>query len=172
MMKLRLERFCLKNDYTIGHLYINDKLVCDTLEDIDRSLRDDMSFAQINAIKVKHTTAIPTGTYAIDLKTVSPKYSNYSRYKFAKAYNARMPRLVNVRGYEGVLIHPGNTAKDTDGCILVGQNKVVGQVVNSQNTWKQLMDTYFVPARSMNDKVIIEVTYAKNLRDERNFTVK
>lgn len=167
MLKLRLERFALKDGYTVGHLFVGDKLFCDTLEDRDRGLKDSMPLGQINALKIKHVTAIPTGTYAVDLKTVSPKYSNYAKYKYAKPYNGRMPRLIDVRGYDGILIHPGNSAKDTDGCILVGQNKVVGQVTASQQTWKQLMDTYFVPARSMNDKVVIEITYATNVKDYR-----
>ena len=63
-----------------------------------------------------------------------------------------MPRLLNVPGYEGVLIHAGNTQKDTEGCILVGQNKVVGQVINSQATWKAL--------------------YTELLKDKNNLTIE
>ena len=65
------------------------------------------------------------------MDTVSPKFSNYSKYPYAKQFNAKMPRLLNVKGFEGILIHAGNTQKDTDGCILVGINKVKGQVINS-----------------------------------------
>ena len=52
----------------------------------------------------------------------------------------KLPRLVNVPGYEGVLIHVGNTADDTSGCLLVGRNKVVGKVTESTATFVELMN--------------------------------
>lgn len=139
-MVLTLKRIAKKPNYTIGKLYIDGAYFCDTLEDTDRGLTCNMPLEQIQKIKVKDKTAIPTGMYYIDMKTVSPKYSNYSRYPWAKPYNAKIPRLQNVPGYLGVLIHPGNTADHTSGCILVGQNKEVGKVLNSQITWKKLME--------------------------------
>ena len=56
---------------------------------------------------------------------------------------SKVPRLENVPGYEGILIHSGNTAEDTEGCILVGQNKVVGKVINSKATFLQLYDKMY-----------------------------
>lgn len=137
-MKIQVKRIAKKDTYTIGKLYINGKYYCDTLEDKDRGLDSKMPITNINAIKIKSKTAIPTGTYKVTLDIQSPKYSNFTKYSFAKSCNGKIPRLLNVPGYEGVLIHPGNTSDDTDGCILVGENKEVGKLVNSRATWMEL----------------------------------
>lgn len=139
-MKLELKRIAKKDKYTIGHLYINNKYFCDTLEDPYRGLTSTMSLTEIKSKKIKGDTAIPTGTYKITLDVVSPKYSNFSKYPYVKFCGGKMPRLLNIPGYEGVLIHAGNTQKDTEGCLLVGENKVVGKVINSQATWKKLYE--------------------------------
>lgn len=135
-MKLLLKRIAKKDTYTIGKLYIDGKYIADTLEDCDRELRQDMSLEEIKKIKVYGQTAIPTGTYKIDMNTVSPKFKNRS---WAKPWEGKLPRLRDVPGYEGVLLHVGNQAQDSLGCILVGQNKVKGQVINSTATFSQLM---------------------------------
>ena len=139
-MKLELKRIAKKDKYTIGHLYIDGKFFCDTLEDPDRGLTSTMNLTEIKAKKIKGDTAIPTGTYKITLDVVSPKYSNFSKYPYVKFCGGKMPRLLNIPGYEGVLIHAGNTQKDTEGCLLVGLNKVVGKVINSQVIWKKLYE--------------------------------
>ena len=151
-MKLTLNRRFKAPEYTIGDLYIDGQWFCNTLEDTDRDLSQDMLLTYIQNKKIKSQTAIPTGTYKVDMDTVSPKFSNYSKYPYAKQFNAKMPRLLNVKGFEGILIHAGNTQKDTDGCILVGINKVKGQVINSQTTWKKLMSVL------LKDKDNIELT--------------
>ena len=135
-MKLLLKRIAKQKTYTIGKLYINDVYECDTLEDTDRGLSDDMSVEEINKKKVYGQTAIPTGTYEINMDVVSPKFKNRS---WAKPYNGKLPRLMNVPGYEGVLIHVGNKPENTLGCLCVGQNKIKGQVVNSTATFHELM---------------------------------
>lgn len=122
--------------YCIGHLYIDGVYFCDTLEDYDRGLDAHDDIELINAQKVAAKTAIPTGQYEVDMDTVSPKYL---KKPFYRAFcNAKMPRLCYVRGYQGVLIHSGNNENDTEGCLLVGQNKVVGKLINSLDTWKSL----------------------------------
>lgn len=136
MIKLRLQRTFKNVSYTIGKLYLNDKYFCDTLEDTDRGLKSTMSVEEIEKIKVYSQTAIPTGTYKIDMNTVSPKFKDRV---WAKPYNGKLPRLINVKGYSGVLIHVGNKPEDTLGCILVGENKVKGQVINSTATFNKLM---------------------------------
>lgn len=135
-MKLLLKRIAKKDTYTIGKLYVDGKYVADTLEDKDKGLRQDMSLEEIKRIKVYGQTAIPTGTYKIDMNTVSPKFKDRS---WAKPWKGKLPRLIDVPGYEGVLIHVGNQAQDSLGCVLVGQNKVKGRVINSTATFGKLM---------------------------------
>ena len=135
-MEILVKRIAKKPKYTIGKMYIDGQYICDTLEDADRGLNQNMSLKEINNKKVYGETAVPTGTYKVDMNTVSPKFKSRT---WAKPYGGKLPRLVLVPGYDGVLIHPGNKAEDTLGCILVGENKAVGQVLNSQVTFKKIM---------------------------------
>ena len=116
-MKLRLERKYFKETYTIGNLYINGSFFSNTLEDKNRDVNKNEKFDN-GETKIYGETCIPFGTYKIIL-TMSPKFKR------------ELPRLLNVPSFEGVLIHRGNTAKDSAGCILVGENKAVGKVLNS-----------------------------------------
>ena len=135
-MEILVKRIAKKSKYTIGKMYIDGQYICDTLEDADRGLNQNMSLKEINNKKVYGETAVPTGTYKVDMNTVIPKFKSRT---WAKPYGGKLPRLVLVPGYDGVLIHPGNKAEDTLGCILVGENKAVGQVLNSQVTFKKIM---------------------------------
>ena len=141
-MKLVLDRKWKKNTYTIGKLYVDDKFFCSTLEDKDRGLDYKMPLSKIKEVKVAAVTAIPTGTYKIRMDIISPKYSLKPWY-VKNCHGAKVPRLENVPGYQGVLIHIGNTAKDSAGCILVGVNDVVGMVTKSQATFKALYDKMY-----------------------------
>lgn len=138
MRKVELRRVARRDTYTIGRLYIDGKYICDTLEDKDRGLTQDDEIADIKATKVKGQTAIPMGTYRIRLDVVSPRFGNQPFYK--SVCGGCVPRLECVPGFDGVLIHVGNTAKDTEGCILVGENKVVGKVVNSKEAFKRVWE--------------------------------
>lgn len=131
-----VKRVAREDSYTIGKLYINDQYICDTLEDTDRNLTKEAPLDKIKNTKVYGKTAIPIGRYKVNMNTVSPKFKDRS---WAVPYNGYIPRLENVPGFEGVLIHPGNTDEDTLGCILVGKNSTKGQVTNSQNTFHILM---------------------------------
>ena len=124
-MIIKVKRVAFKKDYTIGKLYIDGKYVCDTLEDRDRGLDDSMNEEDIKKKKVYGETAIPYGTYKVSIT-----YSN----KFKKM----LPLIENVKGFSGIRIHSGNTAKDSLGCILVGENKEVGKVINSRKTFDKL----------------------------------
>jgi hypothetical protein len=85
--------------------------------------------------KVYGKTAIPYGRYEITMKVQSPKYSQRASYAWCKGY---LPRLLNVPHFDGILIHAGNTSEDSSGCVLCGENKVKGQVINSMATLKRL----------------------------------
>ena len=119
-MEIHIERRWKKPAYTIGVMSIDGKRFCETLEDTDRGLKKSMSTGEIAEIKVKGQTAIPSGRYQV-LLTYSPKFRK------------DMPLIDGVPGYSGVRIHPGNTAADTEGCVLVGENKAVGKVLNSRH---------------------------------------
>ena len=155
-MELILKRIALRSEYTIGKLYVDGEYVCDTIEDTVRDLDKDGKFAN-GEVKIPGKTAIPYGRYEITMKVKSPKYSNFSKYSWAKKYDGYLPRLLNVPHFDGVLIHVGNSALDSEACVLVGENKVVGKVINSVNTFRKLMDEYLVPAKNRNEKIFIEV---------------
>lgn len=116
-MNLKLTRVYLSDKYTIGKLYINDKYFCDTLEDKVRDINKDGKFDN-GEIKIHGETAIPYGTYKVIV--------NYSNH-----FQRNLPLLLDVPSFEGIRIHRGNTASDTEGCILLGENKVKGKVINS-----------------------------------------
>jgi len=134
-MELTIKRIAKKNKYTIGRLYVNGEYYCDTLEDTDRGLCQNMSLQELKRMKIQGKTAIPYGTYSVTLGVISLKFSQRKQYAFCKGY---LPRLLNVPAYEGVLIHIGNDENDTEGCILVGENKKVGKVINSTATFTKL----------------------------------
>ena len=127
-MELVLERIYKGDLYTIGKLYIDGVYQCDTLEDVDRNLNKEMSLEDIKKIKVFGKTAIPYGKYKVTLKQQSARFSKSKKYEQCKGY---LPRLTDVPAFSGILIHIGNTAEDSNGCILVGQNLIKGKVINS-----------------------------------------
>ena len=110
-MKVEVKRTFKGTEYTIGKLYIDGHYLCDTLEDTVRPV----------GVKISGKTAIPAGTYKVK-KTMSPRFKKV------------LPEILNVPGFTGVRIHAGNTAIDTDGCLLLGLNKKKGQVLESQTT--------------------------------------
>lgn len=141
-MKLLLTRIAKKDKYTIGRLYMQDKQnkqwvkLCDTIEDKDRGLDQSMSEANITHIKVKHQTAIPTGTYKIVMNIVSGTFVKKQKYK--DFCGGKLPRLSYVKGFSGILMHAGIDQDSSSGCIILGENKVVGKVINSWETFKRV----------------------------------
>ena len=137
-MELRVERRWRKDNYTVGRLYVDGEYFCNTLEDKDRGLKQGDGMELIKEKKVYGETAVPTGRYRVRMDVISPKYSRIDWYR--NLCGGKMPRLENVPGFEGVLIHPGNTAADSLGCILVGKNTKVGQLTSSKATFATLYD--------------------------------
>ena len=115
-----------------------------------------MSFSKIKEVKVAAETAIPTGTYKINMNTVSPKYSMYPWY-IRNCHGARLPRLEGVPGFSGILIHPGNSAKDSSGCILPGKNDIVGMVTSSKEYFLKLYNIMY-EAYKRNENIYITIT--------------
>ena len=137
-MNLYIKRIT-KNPYCVGHLYINGKYFCDTLEPPYFGTTQNTSIQEIKNTK-KGNTAIPIGTYNISLDYQSPKFKNRSWAKFCDGY---LPTIMNVPAFNRILIHVGNIASqygksDTMGCILVGMNLERGKVLKSQETFKKL----------------------------------
>lgn len=133
-MKLLLKRIFKGKNYTIGRLFLDGKYFCDTLED---TVRDD-------GLKVYGKTAIPAGTYKLEL-TESPRF------------RCLMPLICDVPNFSGVRIHAGNTAEDTDGCVLVGFNKIKGKVINSRETFGKLLSLMYWAEREKQETFTIEI---------------
>ena len=134
-MKLRVERLWKKPTYTVGRLYVDGKLYCNTLEDVVRDLTKEA--------KVPGKTAIPAGTYKV-IFNWSPKFGR------------NLPRLLDVPHFDGILIHPGNTADDSAGCILVGKNTEVGRLTDSRYTSDKL-NVLIEDAQRHGEEIIIEI---------------
>lgn len=135
-MQLTLVRTDRQPNYTAGSLFVNGEFFCYTLEDKDRDLTSVMSLEDIQSKKVYGKTAIPKGTYFVDMNIVSTRFKDRS---WAKPYDGKLPRLLDVPGYEGVLIHVGNSIEDTSGCILVGARYFNGTLSNSTAAFTSLM---------------------------------
>lgn len=157
-MKLTVERKWKKADYTIGRLYIDGEYVCNTLEPADRGLANtakpgatdseqwhqaDKKTKEVKALYTAGTTAIPTGHYRICL-SMSQKFHGMRMF------------LRDVPGFLGVMIHEGNYPKNTQGCILVGENSKQGAVMMSRN-YEQLIRVRVKNALDKGDIVILRV---------------
>lgn len=137
-MKLVLQRFYLKPEYTVGRLSVGGEYFCDTLEDRVRDL--------VREKKVSGQTAIPAGRYEVVVNH-SPRFGR------------DLPRLLDVPGFEGILIHRGNTACDTLGCILVGENRIPGRVVNSVS-YEQRLTRTLREVQQRGERIFITITQA------------
>lgn len=138
-MEILLKRVARKHAYTIGHLFIDGKRFCDTVEDKDRDLNRNGRFDN-GEVKVYAETAIPNGRYRVTMKVQSPKFSQRSEYNWWKPNGkyGMLPRLLDVPHFGGILIHAGSSARSSAGCIIVGKNTVIGGVTDSMSICKRL----------------------------------
>ena len=153
-MKLKVDRKWKKDTYTISPLYVDGSRFYEILEDKDRGLKQTDSLDYIKSRKIAGETAIPTGIYKVTLDVVSPKYAAVKWYK--DFCGGRMPRILNVPGWDGILIHPGTTALDSWGCLICGRNTVKGKVTSSRDTFKALYKK-MKAAHDRGEEITIEI---------------
>ena len=138
----------------LGRLSLDGHVLCDTLEPQSHFLKSATDPKTIRAIKRLGRSAIPAGVYRLVLG-YSPRFSPRPFYK--SCGGGLVPRLLNVSGYEGILIHCGNTVVDTCGCILVGRRADSSTLVESQKTFSRLMRQYWLPAYKQGESMFIEI---------------
>lgn len=126
-MKLKVVRETKNEVCTIGSLFINGEFFCYTLEDKDRGLKQTDSLLFIQGKKIFGKTAIPSGTYKL-IVNQSPKFKRM------------LPRILDIKGFDGVLIHRGNTADHSLGCILVGYKKGENSIFESTKAETDLVN--------------------------------
>lgn len=153
-MELLTDRAWKKDTYTISRLFVDGVRFYEMLENKDRGLKQTDSLASIQARKVYGETAIPSGVYEIDMDTISQKFANNSFYK--RVCGGKVPRLKNVPGFNGVLIHAGNSALESFGCLLPGRNLVKGKVLQSRDVFEQLYKK-MIAAHKRGEKITINI---------------
>ena len=155
-MEIVVDRRYRKESYTIGRMLINGQFFCNTLEPPVRDLNENGVF-DCGETKIEGNSAIPFGRYEVTLDVKSPKYSNFTKYPWAQLYDGYLPRLVDVPHFEGVLIHVGNTVKDSAACLLVGKNTERGKVTSSTLTFCSLMNEHLLPAKKRGETIYITI---------------
>lgn len=128
-MKIKVDRIYKGESYTIGKMYLNGEYFCDTLEDA------------IRPVKIPNETAIPAGTYKVEV-TYSPRFKR------------NLPLLVDVPNYTGIRIHNGSNKDHTSGCILVGFNTSKGILSDSRKISDQLTNLL----ESLSEPIEIEIS--------------
>lgn len=145
MTNLYLRRLIFTNESTIGDLYVGEEYECHTLEDTCR----------YNA-KIPGKTAIPEGRYEVVIN-------------WSNRFKKEMPLLIHVPMFSGIRIHPGNTAANTDGCILVGRTKSVNFIGESQIAFNDLFPK--LKTLLAKEKVFIDINGGKKYKEiEENLT--
>lgn len=143
-MELVVDRFYRSAGYTLGKFSAAKQFLCFTLED------------PYSPVKVAGQTRIPAGRYEMVLRPEGTKYQKYLT-KFGDWQRPGMLYIKNVPGFEWILIHPGNTAKDTEGCLLVGDQPsyLSGSITNSASVYRTIY-TEISEVIKRNERVFIE----------------
>ena len=141
--EILVKRLYLKENYTIGKMYVDGVYLCDTLEDRVRDYNKDGDLLDEGEEKVYGETAIPYGRYRITV-TLSPKFKR------------ELPRLLAVPHFTGILVHEGRNSGSTSGCILVGENKIKGGLINSR-PYVQELTSWIKIQESMGNAVYITI---------------
>ena len=128
-MKIKVDRIYKGESYTIGKMYLNGEYFCDTLEDA------------IRPVKIPNETAIPAGTYKVEV-TYSPRFKR------------NLPLLIDVPNYTGIRIHNGSNKDHTSGCILVGFNTSKGILSDS----RKISDKLTEKLKSLSEPIEIEIS--------------
>lgn len=146
-MELKINRERYNADSTIGRLYINDVFHCFTLEDKVRDANRDGDLSDVGEAKVYGKTAIPAGRYEVIVS-------------FSNNFKRRLPLLVNVKGFEGVRLHGGNTEADTLGCPLLGRDTDWKKIWNCASVVNSLIA--ILEKATKKEKIFITITDVKN----------
>ena len=158
-MELVLTRIAKRRNYTIGRLaiikeeneeyrtYTHEEYFCDTLEPTVLELKTNVSKDAVLRSPAKAQSlkpfAIPEGRYAVVIS-------------YSQKFREWLPILLGVPAFSGIRIHAGNTAKDTQGCILVGRNQIVGKVLESRK-WLYELKQKIVKAKDKGEPVWITI---------------
>ena len=141
-MELELLRTTRTANSTIGELILDGQFECFILEDRDRGLKKEMTLSELKNKKIKTQTAIPEGRYEVIIS-------------FSARFKKQLPLLLDVPAYEGIRVHPGNTAANTEGCLLPGRNKKVDEVTSSRLAFNALFEK--LKAATLHEKIFITI---------------
>jgi hypothetical protein len=129
-VNITIVRKVFTEESTVGSLSVNGEHQCFTLED------------KVRAVKIPGKTAIPAGIYEVTIT-------------FSEKFKKPLPLLLNVPNFAGIRIHPGNTAADTEGCILVGTSQGVNMVTGSRVAFKPLFEK--IQVALAREKIFIQI---------------
>lgn len=142
-IELELNRIYFSPIYTIGKLFVEGKLWCDTIEDVSRDLNKDGDLLDEGEAKVMHKTCIPFNRYEVIVN-------------MSGRFKRMLPRLLNVPHFDGILIHNGKNETSSSGCIILGENKVKGQVTNS-TFWMNKLTDFLINEQKKGNKIFITI---------------
>lgn len=142
-IELESHRIYFSPTYTIGKFFVNGQLWTDTIEDVNRDLNKDGDLADVGEGKVKDKTCIPFGRYQVIVN-------------MSARFKRMLPRLLNVPEFEGILIHNGVDETSSSGCIIIGENKEKGKVLNSR-FWMNKLTDYLLEEQKKGNKIYITI---------------